>query len=735
VGAQLIEGDTMATPITNYQPYVTMTQAVSLFGVFPSQNLGSEFVATLLTFAGNFAPSGYEPAQGQLLPIFNNEALFALIGTTYGGDGQTTFALPNLAGVTLEGTGQGPGTSNAFLGQTSGSANVNLPLTSLPASLGGSGVPISNAEPTIALTYGIAVQGIFPSQNFTPGTEASSFEPFLGEVEPFLTSFVPRGWLPCEGQLLSIAQNQALFSILGTTYGGNGTTNFALPDLRGRTPVGVGGDLGLQLGQTTGAETHVITAGEAPNPLTGVPGTPINDVQPSLALNYIIALQGVFPPRNFTPGTSSATDPAIGEVQLFAGNFAPRGWAFCNGQVLSIAQNTALFSLLGTNYGGNGTTNFALPDLRGKSILGAGISTNGSVFDVGQSGGEVAHTLIAAELPNVAPLFTTPSTATKTDGSVTVNTPNANDINIPVQTLTYTITGGEDSALFQLDANHNLTFKNVLDISSLNALPAQGATAGYQVNIQASDGVGGTATQLITVNVSPQAHQIGNTVDYSDAIGGVYVDLPTFVGKRAGAGGNWDGGPLSLTAIASDNLGATANIVGSAFNDLLVGDNAANVISGGAGTDVLFGQGGDDILVGGTSAPSSYNQLWGGTGNDTASYAGETQDVTADLAGLYGYVGGVAPANLRDTFNSIENLIGGSGNDALRGDSNVNILNGGAGNDILMGMDGDDTLIGGGVSGGGYNQLWGGNGNDTASYAAETTSVNASLTGLWGHSK
>src|SRR5207253_123380 len=56
----------------------------------------------------------------------------------------------------------------------------------------------------------------------------------------------------------------------------------------------------------------------------------------------------------------------LGEIRMFAGNFAPRGWAFCNGQVLSIAQNTALFSLLGTTYGGNGQTTFALPDLRGR---------------------------------------------------------------------------------------------------------------------------------------------------------------------------------------------------------------------------------------------------------------------------------------------------------------------------------------------------------------------------------
>ena len=75
-------------------------------------------------------------------------------------------------------------------------------------------------------------------------------------------------------------------------------------------------------------------------------------------------------------------------------NFAPRGWAFCNGQILSISQNTALFSLLGTTYGGNGQTTFALPDLRGRAPLHIG---NG--FTQGQAGGEAAHTLITSEMP------------------------------------------------------------------------------------------------------------------------------------------------------------------------------------------------------------------------------------------------------------------------------------------------------------------------------------------------
>lgn len=88
------------------------------------------------------------------------------------------------------------------------------------------------------------------------------------------------------------------------------------------------------------------------------------------------------------------SEPFIGEVKVISFNFAPKGWAFCNGQVLPINQNQALFSLLGTTYGGNGQTTFALPNLQGRMPLHVG---NG--FNQGQSAGETAHTLTVAEMP------------------------------------------------------------------------------------------------------------------------------------------------------------------------------------------------------------------------------------------------------------------------------------------------------------------------------------------------
>jgi microcystin-dependent protein len=179
-------------------------------------------------------------------------------------------------------------------------------------------------------------------------------EPFIGEIHMFAGNFAPRGWALCNGQLLSISQNTALFSILGTTYGGNGVTTFALPDLRGRVPMHAGQGPGLSdriLGEASGEESNTLslaampqhihqvnpacsaedgdqsaaknnfpasplsTSGGAavnaytasPSPNTAMGGTnsapvggsqPHNNLQPYLVVNFIIALQGIFPSRN-----------------------------------------------------------------------------------------------------------------------------------------------------------------------------------------------------------------------------------------------------------------------------------------------------------------------------------------------------------------------------------------------------------------------------------------------------
>jgi microcystin-dependent protein len=103
------------------------------------------------------------------------------------------------------------------------------------------------------------------------------------------------------------------------------------------------------------------------------------------------------------------TDRILGEIALFAGNFAPVGWAFCDGRTIDIGSNTALFSLLGTTYGGDGQRTFALPDLRGRVPIGAGQGAGLPPIDLGQPGGEATHTLSISEVPAVDLSVTTGS--------------------------------------------------------------------------------------------------------------------------------------------------------------------------------------------------------------------------------------------------------------------------------------------------------------------------------------
>jgi microcystin-dependent protein len=161
--------------------------------------------------------------------------------------------------------------------------------------------------------------------------------PFLGEIKVISFDFAPRGWALCNGQLLPINQNQALIAILGTIYGGNGQTTFALPDFRGRSPLHQGN--GFSLGQAGGAESHTLTAAEmathshrvngsdaaadlaspagnawgkttklayntTPNAEMATAITAAGEGQahhnmpPYLVLNFVISLQGIFPSRN-----------------------------------------------------------------------------------------------------------------------------------------------------------------------------------------------------------------------------------------------------------------------------------------------------------------------------------------------------------------------------------------------------------------------------------------------------
>ena len=109
-------------------------------------------------------------------------------------------------------------------------------------------------------------------------------------------------------------------------------------------------------------------------------------------------------------------DPFLAEIRIFAGNFAPKGWAFCNGQVMAISQNTALFSILGTTYGGDGKSNFALPNLQNSFAMQFGQGPGLTYRALGETGGEAIHSLTTAEIPAHTHQL-------KSDGAATTGTP------------------------------------------------------------------------------------------------------------------------------------------------------------------------------------------------------------------------------------------------------------------------------------------------------------------------
>lgn len=128
-------------------------------------------------------------------------------------------------------------------------------------------------------------------------------------------------------------------------------------------------------------------------------------------------------------------DEYLGIIKLFAGNFAPKGYMFCNGAILSIAQNSALFSLLGTTYGGNGQTTFALPNLNGRYPIGAGSSNTGQSYELGEMAGTTENTLLSMNLPSfasqlkVANANANSTTPSSTSSIAITGTPEGRDFN------------------------------------------------------------------------------------------------------------------------------------------------------------------------------------------------------------------------------------------------------------------------------------------------------------------
>jgi microcystin-dependent protein len=203
--------------------------------------MSEPFMGTVMIWAPNFAPRGWAFCQGQLLSISTNSALFSLLGVVYGGNGQTTFGLPNLAGRVPIGQGQSPGTSNYTLGQTSGTENVTLTTAQMPMH-----------------NHGAVLSGVTGSVTFqattNPGTTPT----------------------PSAGNMLATADDPNA-SATNNIYAPATTDPAKLVDLGGASVSGISGTVAI-----------------SPNGSS----QPFSVLQPYQVLNYVIALEGVFPSRN-----------------------------------------------------------------------------------------------------------------------------------------------------------------------------------------------------------------------------------------------------------------------------------------------------------------------------------------------------------------------------------------------------------------------------------------------------
>jgi microcystin-dependent protein len=257
----------------------------------------------------------------------------------------------------------------------------------------------------------------------------------VGEIRMMAgPNIVPPYCVPCDGTSLPAANYQDLYNAIGEAYGTTGTGMFNLPDLRGCLPISR--STNYPLGNTGGSESVTLTTAQIPahtHPMYGtsttatqttpsltnilgqsgsrpviyqssVPGpqqmssqaigytgdnSSHNNVQPFLCVNFVIAALALIGPP----------PPYLGEIRVFPFNFMPMGWLPCVGTTLKISQNTALFHLLGTMYGGDGQTTFNLPDLRGAVPMGSGDGPGRTPRSPGATGGAATVTLLQNGLP------------------------------------------------------------------------------------------------------------------------------------------------------------------------------------------------------------------------------------------------------------------------------------------------------------------------------------------------
>lgn len=413
----------------------------------PERMLGEVILHTF-----SFRPAGWLPLRGQTLNKSAYPGLASAVGNTWGGS-DTTFTLPDLTGRSLIEAGPGKpfgvpvGSAWATLpalgglvghdhatqaqgvltsARITGGADVpNVTTAALTSS--GAGNPIEVRPPSIGVRFSVATEGTLRRRSCIVGEVV----PYIGQLEPD-----PNVFLPADGRELDISAHQYLYMLLGTAFGGNGMTTFALPNLQGRFPVhpNIGNPNGLTVSfaQKTepasvrvepqhlpgGSLGHAADAQGLPylssprvgtptvNTLVGStevrhPDVTLDLLPPALPVRHYVCINGLFP---LDPDADHASTGFMGELRLMAfqamnGSWMiPTGWMASEGQTLQINQYLSLYTLIGTLYGNAAGPAFALPDLRGRLPVDGG-TLAGSAVPHGQYAGTPALTFAPEHLP------------------------------------------------------------------------------------------------------------------------------------------------------------------------------------------------------------------------------------------------------------------------------------------------------------------------------------------------
>ena len=458
-----------------------------------------------------------------------------------------------------------------------------------------------------------------------------------------------------------------------------------LPDLRGRTIVGTSSQVPLGL---IGGEAQATLSNANLPASVGGSGQPIDNHQPSLALTYLIALQGIFPSPD-----SAGVDPTqqyLGEIVAFAGNFAPKGWAKAEGQLLPINQNQALFSLLGTQYGGNGQTLFALPDLRNRTAVGTG-----DVADVGDILGSNDATILPSNIFDAQFTGTSdPNALNGGDGNDSLDGAGGADA----------MTGGAGNDVYFVDNAGDAVIENAgagNDVVFSTAHLALAANVEV-LNLQGNADLQGYGNGLVNTLTGNTGNNLLDGRAGADAMTGGAGNDVYFV-DDAGDTATESAGQGTDAVFASAHFALSANVetlvlqgganlqgYGNGLVNTLIGNTGSNLLDGRTGADTMLGGLGDDVyFVDDAGDVVSENA---GQGTDTI-FATFHVIMAANVEQLVLQ----GSANLGGTGNALANTIfGNSGDNTLDGQGAADMLTGDAGNDTFVfnvGQGNGDTVV------------------------------------------